>query len=283
MNFVTFHVQRRGLDEIHPDASVVDLDNAQCVRMLDMMFASAERTHGRSVVKKTILTNASTDLSLLRTTATRVEHEARPRTLMRDRAAAQSRYFDAYSFEDPVVLLDSDILLVRSLSSLFQRDFDIAVTWRSRDEMPINNGLILVNNRRPDVARAFFRRYVQIFDERYLSDADWYGDQMALQDAVGCRREAFEDHAVIESSGCKVLLLPCSHYNFSPGKSLLKLAWPAKGRAVFHFKGRRKPQMVEFWNLNFSRSPKVLSLLHLWIRRVSERVSRRRSANAGRA
>jgi hypothetical protein len=272
MNFVTFHVQRRALHEIHPDASVVDLDNVRCVQMVEMMFASAERAH-RNIIR-TILTDSTSDLSYLQCEAVRVEQEVRPHALMRDRAAAQARYFDTYGFDKPVVLLDSDVLLFRSLAPVFEFDFDIAVTWRKRDEMPINNGLIVVNNKRPHIVRQFFRRYVEIFDERYLADADWYGDQMALQDVVGCRREDFSDYRIVDASGCKVLLLPCSEYNFTPGKNLRKLAWPSTRRAVYHFKGRRKPQMVEFWELHFSGLPKVLAILKVALARVRQRRSR---------
>lgn len=275
MNFITFHAQRRASGALHAHATLADLDNATYVRMVDMMFASAARHHPN--IQKTLLTSASTDLSLLQTSLVRVDNAVKTETLMRDRAAAQAHFLAAYDFTQPAVLLDSDILIFGSLTPLFERDFDIAVTWRHRDGMPINNGLILINKRRPETVRTFFRRYVDIYNTRYAGAADWYGDQLAMHDAVGCKAEDLSDNTVVDAAGCRVLLLPCSQYNFTPGRRLRKLLWPARSRRVFHFKGARKPQMFEFWDLHFSGRPKLLALLQIWIRRTMSRLPKPRA------
>ena len=157
----------------------------------------------------------------------------------------------------PMILLDSDILLNGSLSRVFERDFDVALTWRPNHEMPINGGLIILNNARPEAAKAFFARYVAVYRTKYAEQARWFGDQLALRDCVGLPAEGMKEYTTVDQDGCRILLLPCDTYNFSPPNRYRSISSRLSEKVVLHFKGQRKRLMAPFWRawLHPSRSP----------------------------
>jgi hypothetical protein len=175
---------------------------------------------------------------------------------MLERAMAQQRYVLASNMAVPMVLLDSDILLNGSLGSVFERNFDVALTWRPNHEMPINGGLIILNNARPEAAKTFFSKYVTVYRTKYAGQARWFGDQLALRDCVGLRPEEMGEAEIVERDGCRLLLLPCDTYNFSPPNRYRSICCGLPEKVVLHFKGQRKRLMAPFWRawLHPSRS-----------------------------
>jgi len=243
--FVSFHADRPpGADASHPNAN---LQSAGYMRMLDLLFRSARLTHPGALC--TLLTEAATDVRGIHGPVRRLDLPIDHGALMFSRSLAQLACIEQDDFAQPLVLLDSDILLRGSLQPLFDEDFDVGVTWRESRTMPINGGLLVLNNRRPEVVRTFFRRFVAIYRERYGSDgnAAWYGDQLALRDSVGLEHHEMHAHEVYEHDGCRIRFLPCESYNFSPDNRLAAIVDGLPEKLVLHFKGQRKRLMEPFW------------------------------------
>jgi hypothetical protein len=242
MEFVTFHAWLSPEEVGHPNQS---LSFAEQVRLMRLMIKSVSLWHPSSSM--TLLTNARTAAWRLPWHCQRVVKEVTPRNLMLERAIAQERYVLESSMAAPMVLLDSDILLNGSLEKVFHRTFDVALTWRPNHEMPINGGLIILNNERPEAVKSFFSRYVSVYQTKYADQARWFGDQLALQDCVTLRAEDMSEYDIVERDGCRLLLLPCSIYNFSPHNRYRAICSRLPDKAVLHFKGQRKRLMAPFW------------------------------------
>jgi hypothetical protein len=245
--FVSFHADRpAGAGGPHPNAN---LQSKGYMRMLDLLFRSARLAHPDA--RCTLLTDETTEVrgihGAVRHLQTRVDHGS----LMLSRSLAQLACIEQSDFARPLVLLDSDILLRGSLQPLFEEDFDVGLTWRETREMPINGGLLVLHNRRPEVGRRFFERFVATYRERYASDgnAAWYGDQLALRDCVGLGPHEIRKLRVLEHEGCRIRFLPCETYNFSPDNRLAAIADGLPDKLVLHFKGQRKRLMEPFWEV----------------------------------
>jgi hypothetical protein len=242
MEFVTFHAWLRPEESGHPNQS---LESAEQVQLIRLMTKSVRLWHPHSSM--TLLTNARTASWRLPSHCKQVINEVIPKDLMLERAIAQERYVLASDMGAPMVLLDSDILLNGGLDAVFERTFDVALTWRPNHEMPINGGLIILNHERPEVAKGFLSRYVSVYRRTYAGQARWFGDQLALQDCVGLRAEDMSEYQVVERDGCRLLLLPCSSYNFSPHNRYRAICSRLPDKSVLHFKGQRKRLMAPFW------------------------------------
>ncbi len=243
LEFVTFHVALGSSKEVHPNQT---LKHREYLSMIDMMFASARLFHPEA--KTTVLTDPDTDFHGMEHSADRtVRSTIDNNRFMLERADAQSRYVQDSSFARPMVMLDSDILINAPLAPLFGRGFDVAVTWRDNADMPINGGLLILNNTRPDVAKRFFSRFTAIYREKYSDQAAWFGDQLALRDCVGLGLADLAARETVEVDGCRILLLPCDTYNFSPDNRYGEICSELPGKVVVHFKGQRKRLMGPFW------------------------------------
>jgi len=243
--FAVFHAARPpGADGPHPNTN---LDAGGYLRMLDLLFRSARLFHRGAPC--TLLTDRDTRVHDVRGPWRRVEVPVDHGALMLSRAEAQLQWVEQRDPARPLVLLDSDILLAAPLQELFASDFDVALTWRANAEMPINGGLLLLNDRRPEAARRFFRRFVAVYRERHAgADARWYGDQLALRDCVGMAPAQMAQQPTVDVDGCRVRLLPCSSHNFSPDNSFAAIANGLPGVQVLHFKGQRKRLMRPYWD-----------------------------------
>jgi hypothetical protein len=215
--------------------------------MLEMLFRSARVFHRNAIC--TLLTDRQTNIAKLSTRFQRrnflIDHQA----LMLSRALAQFEYVHQFDFSHPLLLIDSDILVNGSMASVFDIDFDVGLTWRKNKTMPINGGLIVLNNRRPEVVRNFFGHFISIYRTAY-SDSEnsrWYGDQLALRDLINLNLEDFSDEKIIMVNGCRVLLLSCDVYNFSPKNKYNEICSDLSEKVILHFKGERKRLMAHFW------------------------------------
>ncbi len=261
--FSTFHADvgaDRSEQGPHPKAN---LANLRYVRNIELLFRSVNVFHPHS--RLSLLTSASTDLTTLKMHYLRLDSEIDPKALMLSRSLAQQYMVHNDDFNLPIVLIDSDILINGSLESVFEQDFDVALTWRKSVNMPINGGLLILNNRRTDVVRKFFDDFVAIYREKYIDGAGWYGDQLALRDVCGVTYREMRDRKLIEVDGCKVLFLPCDHYNFTPEDSYTAVMNPISNAVVLHFKGYRKRFMEAYW------------LAHLQLRECSSLLQRVRA------
>lgn len=216
------------------------------MRMLDLLFRSARLWHHEA--RCTLLTDEGTRVQGVRGAVRQLRAAVDHGALMLSRSLAQLACVAASDFARPIVLLDSDILLRGSLQPLFEEDFDVGLTWRENREMPINGGLVVLNNRRPEVVRRFFERFVTIYRERHgAENAGWYGDQLALRDCVGLGPDEIRKLRVLEHEGCRIRFLPCEIYNFSPDNRFAAIEKGLPDKLVLHFKGQRKRLMEPFW------------------------------------
>ena len=242
MEFLTFHVDLGASATAHPNQT---LQHQAYISMIDMMFSSAQLFH--PAIKRTILTDRRTDLAGLTTPARRIDSMMDYKQLMLERTELQLRYVLASEFTVPLVLLDSDVLINRSLTELMQRDFDVALTWRDNPVMPINGGVFILNNQRPERSKAFFENFAKIYREKYADKAEWFGDQLALRDCINLSHKEMEGLDVIDVNGSRVLLLPSDIYNFSPENQFKAIAKRLEDKVILHFKGERKRLMPIFW------------------------------------
>ena len=216
-----------------------------------------------------MLTSSETDLTRLKVDFERADSKVDQKTLMLNRSLAQQLMIRYDNFDLPIALIDSDILINGSIESLFKEDFDVALTWRKSVNMPINGGLMLLNNHRPEVARKFIDDFVAIYCERYLDAGDWYGDQLALRDICKVTWREMRDRKMIEVNGCKILFLPCEEYNYSPENKYRALINPITHAAILHFKGNRKRLIKDYWvaHLQLYIHNNLLARAHAYVMR----------------
>lgn len=244
--FLTFHAAPKSSDGAGPHPSA-NLAHRQYMSMIEHLFRSVRLFHGGA--KFGVLTSPETDLSGLKMPFKRVDNDLDTSRMMLERTLCQARFVETFGFESPLILLDSDMLLNRDISDILSQDFDVAVTWRKSNNMPINGGLIILNNKRPEIVRAFFSRFVKIYLDRYADEnAKWYGDQLALKDCIGLDHRQMAKSPMQTIDGCKILFLPCDIFNFSPDNSENAIAVRDPRIAVMHFKGERKHLMDLYWH-----------------------------------
>jgi hypothetical protein len=245
LEFVTFHSDRPAHAEIsHPN---VDEKTVSYSRMIDLLFRSAHLFH--SQIRCTVLTDKKSSIKGITSEFQRVESDIDHSALMLSRTIAQMDYLEKNAFDKPIIFIDSDILVNAPLTELFELDFDVALTWRISFKMPINGGLLILNNRRPEVAKRFFRKFCDIYRQNYADRSAWYGDQLALRDAIGMHYKDMADGLIVGIDGCKVLLLSCDTYNFSPHNEYQAINSDLRDKAILHFKGQRKRLMAPFFNV----------------------------------
>jgi hypothetical protein len=133
--------------------------------------------------------------------------------------------------EGDAMFIDTDAVVQRDTSGVFDKPFDVALTRRrgpilvdGKDivpEMPFNSGVM-------------FSRSMEFWEDVYahcdtLSEKlkHWFGDQVALK-------------VVAESGKYKVLDLTCDEYNYSPNR----IDEDVSQKYIVHMKGKRKQWML---------------------------------------
>ncbi len=129
--------------------------------------------------------------------------------------------------EAPLLILDTDVIVQSDLRPLFDQDFDVAMVNRGTGPivlsdftippMPYNSGVIAVKS------DAFLKAWSSYELTNELRG--WWGDQVALAETA----KAFN-----------VLELP-DDFNYSPSKRKEDVTQ----KKIVHYKGRRKPWMLE--------------------------------------
>jgi hypothetical protein len=169
---------------------------------------------------------------------------------MFERVVAMLSYVESTAFTAPTIFLDSDAFLIRHCAGLFVNDFDVAVTYRDiGGQMPINEGVIIVNDRHRDSVRRFFWRYLATYLtlehhpvvlETYGKVRRWRGGQLSIN-AVSGGWHRYSPGITRTDFGARFAFLPCSRYNYSPDQeSEINSAMLVRA-LVLHLKGSRKP------------------------------------------
>jgi len=177
--------------------------------------------------------------------------------LLLSRAEAYLGIVNSHDWGTPLALLDYDVLLLQSIGDLFEGGDDIFLTDRpySKD-MPINGGVIFLNNKNPKNSSEFYKLVVDIYRGLPSEQLSWWGDQVALSRAV-YSGQVVKPNTDVTSSSWRAKLLPREVYNYTPYdvdsgteippvisddvtallRSFVKIA---------HFKGPRKHLMLEW-------------------------------------
>ncbi len=170
----------------------------------------------------------------------------------------------ALSEGKPVVVLDVDNGLVKSIDALFEADFDVAAVFRypqmqETGRQDYCSGLVALNNKRPAVVKnfwvdwtyktAFYKQgSTKLFPStlaKYGWLESWFTDQGALNQILlpdGNKQDPDDDEyriipgTVYEAHGYKVLPLERRIYGALPGDS--------KDAYVIHYKGKLKNQRL---------------------------------------
>ncbi|MEJ0013496.1 MAG: hypothetical protein WDM94_12925 [Bauldia sp.] len=225
-------------------------DVAREVALIELIYRSALEREGAAEV--VVLTDETTDLGALTSSLQIVRYDLRDIPLMLARLTAESRYVSEHPLDRPIVLADTDILINRSIASLFADDFDVAVTVRRKRTMPINSGVRLIHNRRPEVSRRFMRELAELVGGRFLHEANWWADQMALNAMVSIDAR-LRLPASVTHNGFIVRALPVGEYNYSPPAHRWAMMLPYRRKAILHFKSaRRKALMPDFFRRHFA-------------------------------
>ncbi|MDP4822517.1 MAG: hypothetical protein NWR47_01055 [Aestuariivirgaceae bacterium] len=168
--------------------------------------------------------------------------------VMLARARLQYQFILDHDFRTPVIFIDTDILVFKDIRHLFDQPFDIGLTVRANEEMPVNGGILFVNNKNPEAARQFFRQLLSLIEAQGKDERNWYGDQYALAQIIGKRLAQDGTGTVIEAAGARILILPSDRYNYSPKASRPNLFKGLDDISVYHFKGRSRTYMKAFWD-----------------------------------
>jgi hypothetical protein len=161
---------------------------------------------------------------------------------------------------EPVVFLDTDVLLVRPLPI---HQADLLVTWRDHvgvvDEekiegvaaqMPYNYGVMVAEpNARVLEAFIWMRERVRKMHSGYKQ---WYGNQLALAELCG-PKPAEDEPAITPRSipwsvssvpgyGISVARVPCETFNYTPQAADEDIST----KVALHFKGKRRELMPHY-------------------------------------
>ncbi|MFZ2868498.1 hypothetical protein [Zavarzinia sp.] len=248
-----FHADR-------PAAAMGRIPGPGGAEMTDLLFRSVRLFDADA--RLSVMTDDKTDLGAISLPFTRLSGPVNFSELMLERTRAQCRFLESDRFDRPVAFLDADILLNGSLAPLFARDFDVCLTWRGDELMqPFNGGAIFFNNRRPEAARRFMRRVLDRYEAAHRDGAGWFGDQMALAEAVDLPLDNTAEEGEVVRDGIRIAWVSCDIWNFSPEETPIAIMDRYAGRPVLHFKGARKVMMAPFWSLYFSAgAPRAASL-----------------------
>lgn len=259
ITFVTFHVD-------FDKSSAEYLENSQVLRkknillnltagnrefdhmeMIGTMFKSARLFHPRC--KCIILSDQKTDFSGIEGVDVILRYDIDPRKLILSRLIAQIAFLKTCDVISDVVFLDSDIIVNSNLENVFEKDFDVALTYREskKRNMPINGGVLFVSGRRKEKVLEFFEMVYSIYIDKYAHHDVWWGDQLALMDALGV--EDIKNKNVLDVDGVTVCLLSCGEYNYYPPHSYRSILSELKNKKILHFKDKRKNMMQLYWNI----------------------------------
>ena len=154
----------------------------------------------------------------------------------------------------PIIFLDSDALVAAELPINILDGIDILITHRHDLLMvPVNEGVICVNQKRSAYARRFFWRYLSSYlrlidDPRiqaiYPNIKLWRGGQLALNAAVGGLARYRDGVQVVD--GIRVGFYPTSRMNLSvqSPKYISANLWSQS--PIVHLKGGRKIAIAQF-------------------------------------
>ncbi len=258
ITFVVFHqdLSEKGINELRslvpkiahgpwqPEylEQLIDLMsmNEKCI---DIFFRSAKLYHPKC--ECVVLTDQKTKFNLpqdIKIVRCKVSSDQPAKS----RLLAQIEYIKKAKKDSHLVFLDYDMIVQGDLLPVFEKDFDVAVTFRMHP-VPINGGVLIVYAGREKEAVSFLEKALKIFEKKYSEYNLWGGAQRSISDAAGFLDVSHLKEEMIEVDGVKILLLPAGTYNFIIGGDDRFLDYHPE-KVILHFKGRRKKSMITYWN-----------------------------------
>lgn len=241
LTFVAFYmdISAATMDRIHQTTSTITVTEPH--RYMAAMFGSARHFHPDC--QQVILTDLHT-LFPPQTSAEILRLPLDAKAPMLSRARAWLAYLREATGH--VIFLDSDILVNGDLSHVFADDFAVALTCRAGDKKwPINAGINFAHGDFLADAAAFHEDWLA----RFLAlDAGgvWGGDQDALREMFSEVDFERDDAFDWRLGDIDIRFLPCARYNFSTLRAA-DMSGHYPNAAVLHFKGRRKPFMLPYF------------------------------------
>lgn len=246
MHFVAFYAEPSavGVNEIvtrFPSFSTdTDYQN-----LLAILFRSVELFQPDA--KMAVLTDEYAQLDSLPPDVAIVRLPIDPDRVVHSRLTAQIEYLRTHAETSPVVFLDPDIIINADLRPLVaEATFDVALTYRDLPDMPINDGVIVINGGPGQEGLRFLELVRSVYDRQFAGDPYWFGHQRALIATLGKSRFALRPSNDIRLDGIRVRLLPCDQWNFSP-EDERAFAQGLRDKRILHFKGERKALMSLYW------------------------------------
>lgn len=201
-----------------------------------------------------ILTDFKTQFDNITPDTKIARSEVNQREIMLERTRRQLAFLEQDDGNSPIVFADTDMLILAPLQQVFSGSFDVAVTIRKHDKMPINGGLFFVNNRSLGRGLLFFREVLYRMERELGTERrEWYGDQLALAEILGSLKYERDIEKIRDFTDYSVLLLDSQKYNYSPPGDHPNLFQNDSGRFVYHFKGRCRNYMEHFFRLHISK------------------------------
>lgn len=270
--FLTFHVEKQKGDAINVVKQNAAPRNIYR-ELISLVFQSASLFHPNC--KRVMLSDQESPFDYL-------DHDIevhRRKTdtdnipLMLNRLLTQISYVRSNDSRSNLTFLDSDILINANLEDLFQQDFDIALTYRDFEDMPINWGVMFISQQGQSSAIGFLEEVAKVYQERYLTSDIFWCDQYALMDVIGRERFFNRQSDTLCVHNTKILLIPCSVYNFSPEPTLDSIVPELKDKKILHFKGPRKRLMALYWNtyLKARKHSSIAQVPLLWFKKTQLR------------
>ena len=241
ISFVAFYmdVSAATMQRIHQTTSTITVTEPQ--RYIQTMFASARHFHPGC--QRVILTDQHTFFPP-QTNAEVLRLPLDAQAPMLARARAWRAYLREASGH--VIFLDNDILINGDLAHVFAEAFAVGLTYRDERKWPINAGINFAHGQCLAEAAAFHDLWLRRFLQADEQSGVWGGDQDALRELFAEVDFAREDAFSYSLAGLAVRFLPCARYNFST-RHAADMVGQYPDAAVLHFKGRRKPFMLPYF------------------------------------
>lgn len=164
-----------------------------------------------------------------------VLHAPLPESLMQALLAGPLAYFEQWTDDHPVVVMDMDCVVTRNLEQAFETSWDIGLTNRELERAPIQNGAMYFA---PGARRAAIELFTRALG---LCRHGWGGDQEAIAKAV--EPVPLTAHPIEPRLGVRLAFLSTRLHNYSRKGEMAE--WdPA--RFVVHFKGESKKWAAPF-------------------------------------
>lgn len=174
--------------------------------------------------------------------------DGNPDELMLLRLRSYRAFVESHQTSGHIVLLDTDMLLVRSISGMLQDDVDVALTLRNYPSAPVNGGLYVLNLNNKQRVQAFLDGLLTEFDKLDRRARYWDGDQTVVASMLSPPVKTIDQPLSAIWQDVRLRYFPVKVYNHTPRSLQLKLGLISPQARLLHLKGYRKRFMKRYHN-----------------------------------